>query len=70
MRRFAAVRPNDQESAAAARGRLSLLLAGCTDAALANMTAAGLESTHRVPVKICEYELTIQRQRREAARAQ
>jgi hypothetical protein len=62
MRRFAAVRPDDQESAAAARGRLSLLLAGCTDAALANMTAAGLASTHRVKPAEAEHALAVARQ--------
>jgi hypothetical protein len=67
MPRFASVRPDTQESVAAARSRLALLLAGCTDAALANMTAEGLAATHRVPAREAEYALIIARQRREAA---
>lgn len=46
--------------------RLAMLLAGCTDAALAAMTPDGLASTHRVPVQHAEYALTIARQRRAA----
>jgi hypothetical protein len=51
-----------------ARVQLRLLLTGCSDVALGAMTAESLASTHRVPIKECEYELTIARQRR-AARA-
>jgi hypothetical protein len=58
--------PDKQESVAAARSRLTLLLAGCTDVALAAMTAAGLAATHRVPVKDAEYSLAMARQRRAA----
>jgi hypothetical protein len=67
MRRFAAVRPKeDRESVASARARLAQLLAMCTDPALEAMTARGLAGTHRVPLKECEYALTIERQRRAA----
>lgn len=50
----------------AARAQLSLLLGGCTDAALARFTPEGLAATHRVPVKTCEYALTVERRRRAA----
>jgi hypothetical protein len=60
------VHVDDRESAAAARGRLVLLLAGATNEALARMTAEGLASTHRVPAKDCEYALIIERNRRAA----
>jgi hypothetical protein len=62
--RFAPHHGDDQESAASARSRLCLLLSGCTDEALARMTAEGLAGTHRVPVKDCEGELKAARARR------
>ena len=48
----------------AARTQLALLLAGCTDERLAVMTPESLATSHRVPLKDCEYALTIERQRR------
>jgi hypothetical protein len=51
-------------TSAAAHAQLVMLLASCTDAALAGMTPAGLAASHGVPVKDAEYRLTIARQRR------
>ena len=57
--------PDKRESAASAKIRLNSLLYGCTDAALAGLTAQGICNTHRgVSLKEAEYMLTIQRQRR------
>jgi hypothetical protein len=59
---------SDTLSVEQARVHLRLLLTGCSDVALAAMTPEYLAQTHRVPLRECEYELTIARQRR-AARA-
>jgi Ca2+/H+ antiporter len=65
MSRFARHLPkSDRISQQAARTQLTQLLVGCTDAALAGFTAEHLAATHRVPLKECEYALTIARQRR------
>lgn len=65
MRRFARHIPKpDRIGVADARAQLARLLAGCTDAALDGFTAEHLAATHRVPVKECEYALTIARQGR------
>jgi hypothetical protein len=51
-------------TSAGAQAQLAMLLASCTDAALAGMTPEGLAASHGVPVKDAEYALTIARQRR------
>lgn len=59
-----------RESAASAKARLQTMLYACTPVALAGYTADSLAATHRVPVKECEYHLTIARQKRAAELAQ
>lgn len=59
--------PDKRESVESATVRLKTLLAGCTDLALAAFTVEHLAATHNVPVKVCEYELLMARQRRGCA---
>lgn len=67
MSRFnASRRPDKQESAASARARLQAMLYNCRPNMLATYTPESLAATHRVPVKDCEYLLTIARQKRAA----
>lgn len=58
--------PDKRETVESATVRLKTLLAGCTDIALSGFTVEHLAATHNVPVKMCEYELTMARQRRSA----
>jgi uncharacterized lipoprotein YbaY len=51
-------------TSAGAQAQLAMLLASCTDTALAGMTPESLAASHGVPVKEAEYGLTIARQRR------
>lgn len=64
MRGNASRYPDKQESAASARIRLQTMLYNCRPHMLATYTADTLAATHRVPVKDCEYLLTIARQKR------
>lgn len=57
--------PDKRESAQSAKNRLAQLLVGCSDAALATFTPDHLAATHRVPVRECEYLLTMQRSHRQ-----
>lgn len=59
--------PDKKESVESATIRLKMLLAGCTDAALAGFTVDRLVSTHRVSAKVAEYELLMARNRRSGA---
>ncbi|WEK42959.1 MAG: hypothetical protein P0Y64_16700 [Candidatus Sphingomonas colombiensis] len=52
------------ESVQSATTRLIMLLANCSDAALAGFTVDHLVATHRVDRNRAKYELTIARQRR------
>lgn len=56
--------PNKQETVASATARLHQLLVGCSDHALAAMSADYLANTHRVPVAKCHELLKAQRAHR------
>lgn len=59
--------PDKKESIEGATIRLKMLLAGCTDQALAGFTVDHLVATHRVSAKTAEYELLMARNRRSGA---
>jgi hypothetical protein len=56
--------PSKQETVQSATARLLQLLVGCSDHALAAMSANYLANTHRVPVAKCQELLREQRAHR------
>lgn len=66
MRGNARKYPDKKEGQANARARLTQLLYACRPHMLATFTPDHLAATHNVPVKECEYALTIARQKRAA----
>lgn len=64
MRYNASRHPDKRETQVNAKARLVSILYGCTAQRLAQFTAEGLAATHNCDVRVCEYELTIARQKR------
>lgn len=54
----------DSVTRAQAEVQLAMLLAGCSDDALAAMSAEYLHRTHKVPLAVCERKLAAARQDR------